>query len=362
MDFTWGFISLFVLFIIPGLLFRRFYFFGEFSKQFGYTLPILKTFGYSLIPGIIIVIGVFPIYEVSVESIDLGRLIDLYKDLSDPDFKFSDHDGTPIKEVLYQTVLPFVGFIYIISAIIGMVSGQTVYLLGLDKGIKFLRFNNHWHYLFYCRNKKAKNQGINNSKKTKFLFSQIDIKVKTETGNKLYTGFLVDYELDPNNGSELSNVVLRNACRYIDSYEKQGEQKSKKRIPIIIPGDLFVIDCQHTLDLNITYVYGEKQDFLNSKGPDNLMGIIGLLFILIIPLFIFELSWIDLKFYEGYFDCNWVSRILYYLSVVMLISSFIPFKLKENSKTYVKITWKEFFVNIIAVFILYGLARLISLI
>lgn len=62
MSITIGFIALFISIVIPGLLFFRFYYYGEFSKQFTTKDQISKIFFFSIIPGIIIQIHSLLIY------------------------------------------------------------------------------------------------------------------------------------------------------------------------------------------------------------------------------------------------------------------------------------------------------------
>ena len=53
MDLAINSILVFLLLILPGLIFRRFYYVGEFSKQFN-SAAWLNSFYVSILPGIVI--------------------------------------------------------------------------------------------------------------------------------------------------------------------------------------------------------------------------------------------------------------------------------------------------------------------
>jgi hypothetical protein len=60
MNFTVGLLLIFLNLILPGLTFLRFYFTGEFSKQFNTRIPLIRLMFYSFFPGFLIqTIGLF---------------------------------------------------------------------------------------------------------------------------------------------------------------------------------------------------------------------------------------------------------------------------------------------------------------
>src|SRR5690554_7532128 len=75
MAITLDFFLLFLLFIIPGLVFKRLYFFGEFSKQFSLKDNAYTILFFSFIPGIF--------FQV------LGYLV--YWLVHDPTFRSEEH-------------------------------------------------------------------------------------------------------------------------------------------------------------------------------------------------------------------------------------------------------------------------------
>ena len=83
MNLTFGFIALFISIIIPGILFRRYYYYGEFSKQFHTKDPVLHSIFLSIIPGVCVQIIVFYILsEMNFFDIENIKIFNIYKDFS----------------------------------------------------------------------------------------------------------------------------------------------------------------------------------------------------------------------------------------------------------------------------------------
>lgn len=83
MNFTFGFIVFFVSIIIPGILFRRFYFYGEFSKQFNTKDPVLHSIYFSIIPGIILQIFGIIIYSFyTPNELNFYNIFIVFRDLT----------------------------------------------------------------------------------------------------------------------------------------------------------------------------------------------------------------------------------------------------------------------------------------
>lgn len=72
MNFTFGLVALFLMLVLPGMIFRRMYFLGEFSKQISIGEPVVKTIIYSTIPSVVIQVLCLYIYDKYILSIDLG--------------------------------------------------------------------------------------------------------------------------------------------------------------------------------------------------------------------------------------------------------------------------------------------------
>ncbi len=282
MEITWGFLLLFTVFIFPGLIIRRLYFFGEFSKQFGYNDPLLKTVAYALVPGLINATAAFLLFDWLFNDIDLGHVFDTYKDLSDNGKRFRDLAEFSMDHHLRKEILPFLLLLYVLAIFMGAVSGQLVRWTAIDTKLKLFRFKNHWFYLFTGEHRRLTKYKPHYDTQNRFLFAKVDIMVESGGKNHLYSGALVDYELDPNDCRELSKVVLKDAHRY-------SKDANNAVVPKAIPGGLFVVDCGNMVNLNLTHVYepdeahaahrqGKMQTWTNWV---NVLALVSLIFVFI---------------------------------------------------------------------------------
>jgi hypothetical protein len=340
MEVSLAFLVILVFILFPGLIFRRLYFYGEFSKEFNTGQNLASLLALSTIPGIIIVILSFILYSYLFVEIDLGEIIDRLKDLNNPDFRLGHSKGSPFNTMIFDKVIPFIGFQYVISFILGTISGRIIRISKLDTKFKILRFKNYWFYIFngqYAGFKKLKHLTQNNQK---HLFTKADILIDTSSNTHLYSGIVIDYELSNNDCCVLNKVYLQNAERY--SLGTEG-----KRVPVKIPGTLLVVDCSSMKNINLTYIYEDAKDFLRSKIP-NLVEIgFGLIYIFLIPLFIFKAESIKLEIYNDYFNLSWYNKILTYLITTQALSLFNPFVKIGEEYQYVK--WKVLCVKFFSI-------------
>jgi len=336
MDISLGFVLILTLILFPGLLFRRLYFYGEFSKQFNSGHSLLWLIAISSVPGILILLSVYWFYSTYFTEIDLGEIVDKFKDIKNPDVRLKKTDGVPLHEVLKTKVAPFIGFLYLISTILGLISGRFIRISGIDTRFKLLRFKNYWFYLFNGHHTKFKKMKHMKEKNKKHLFTKADILVDSNSKTHLYSGIVVDYELVADDCSALSKVMLQNAERY--------SLKEGKRVPVSIPGKILVVDCSTIKNINLTYIYEDATSILKSKTPNNIEVIFGLIIILLIPTFIFQADSINWWVYKGYFSLPWYSKIVAYLLTVQLISLLNPFVKRKGEYRYVN--WKSILAKI----------------
>lgn len=352
MAFTWGFLVLFTVFIIPGLIIRRLYYYGEFSKQFGFSEPLVKLISYALIPGVIHSILTFYFFDSVFIDINLGKLIDTYKNLAAPDFKYGDSNNESIKSLMISGAFPFLGFNYLSAIIIGFFSGRIIRITRLDTTWKIFRYENQWFYLFNGAHSRLRKYKFLKKKKEKFLFTRADILVDSNEGTKLYSGILVDYELREKNCQELSKVVLKDASRY------SKNKVTGKLEPKPIYGDILVVDCMHMLNINLTYIYGASNNFIQSNYRKWIYRFFTILFIFILPFLMFQTQWIEWDWYNEYFQKSIISRIFYYLFIIQAIQVFNP--IIENPIKKGEFQWKKrkhYFANIVFAILVYGIAK-----
>lgn len=352
MDISLGFIVIVTLILIPGLIFRRLYFYGEFSKQFNAGLSLINQVLLSVIPGISIFIIVFFTYHYLFTKIELELIINKIKEINNQSLISADQNhGTLVQSFIDKTG-PFISFLYLISAMFGAISGRVVRISKLDRRFKLLRFRNYWFYLLNGEHYDFKKFKHLKQEQKKHLFTKADILVEQNSDSTLFSGIVVDYELSISDGITLSKLFLQNAERYklID-----GEKK-----PISIPGNLFVVDCSNMKNINLTYIYedgySDSKNILKSKIPGIVDLCFGILFIALIPPFIFKIDSISFRLYKEIFSLDWFRKIFAYFFVVQFLGILYPFS-KQNDE-YKFVTLKLLIFKIISAFILFFIAFL----
>ena len=231
---------IFFLLALPGIIFRRFYYQGEFSKQFQPKQIVISVF-YAFIIGILIIylstlsynqfIAVWnswnPITSEKVKSI----LTECYTTKTSPinlisllfDYKFMK------KLTILSTV------IVSLSWLLATICYKTVRLLRLDIRWKSLSFDNYWYYYFrgeFFKFRSFQKKHI----KSDIVF--VDLLVNLGDGTtKLYSGIVREYYLDKS--GKLSSIHLSNHYTYKENTVK------------VIPGDCFVIPFDKVININI---------------------------------------------------------------------------------------------------------------
>lgn len=337
MDISLGFVVVLTLILFPGLIFRRLYFYGEFSKQFNSGNNILVVIALATIPGIVILTSTYWFYDSFFTKIDLGEIIDKFKDINSSDFRFEQEKVTDLEVLIREKAAPFLGFLYLISTLFGLISGRFIRISRLDTKFKLLRFKNYWFYLFNGQHTGFKKMKHLKEKNKKHLFTKADILIDSNSETLLYSGILVDYELDNNDSTTLSKVMLEKAERY--------SSRDGKRVPVQIPGQILVVDCSSIKNINLTYISEKSKDILTSKIPINTEVIFGLIIILLIPVFIFKIDGINWSIYKTYFSLPWYSKILVFLLTTQFLSLINPF-VKEKDE-YKWVNWLSILAKII---------------
>lgn len=343
MELSLGFIVVLLLIFFPGLIYRRLYYYGEFSKEFKSNFNLFSLLAVSTIPGIINLIIIYFLYDTFFENIDLGEIINTFKNINNEDYRFKKSDTTPIKELINSKALPFVGFLYLSSFILGAVSGRLVRLTRLDTSFKLLRFKNYWFYIFnghHTNFKKMKHLRLANKK---HLFTKADILIDSNSKTHLYSGIVVDYELSDNNCNSLNKIMLQNAKRY--------SHKEGNTISIEIPGNLLIVDCSSMKNINLTYAYEEAKSILKTKLPTIIEIIFGLIILLLIPTFIFKLNFVNLEIYDMYLSLKWYKKIFAFLLIIQILSILKPFEKLDDEYKFLtikgilaRLLWIGFFI------------------
>ena len=247
MDFQVSIIGIILIlaFYLPGYFFRRFYFSGFSTKQFG--------------------LGEW--YDRFFVSIFLGMIIQFLtiKILRD-NFQFNfDTVGEPINQFYNKIMdkkLPDLGYTnfrntifflflsMLFGSAFGFLSRNFIRITKLDVISSTFRFTNIWHYYFRGDIVKTKDfKAI--AKPGKWVSTRADVLVDFEKDEKniLYSGIISQYDLSLKS-DQLERIYLTRATRYSS---KEGKFKP-------IPGDILILKCNRVLNINLSYdfIYNDK--------------------------------------------------------------------------------------------------------
>lgn len=326
MDISLGFVIAFILILFPGLIIRRLFYYGEFSKQFSSGFTLIKLIAVASIPGLINLVCIFFLYNHLISHINLEEIINTCKDLNNPERHLEANSSGSINTTITESVLPFFAFLYTSSLLIGLMTGRLIRITRIDTKFKLLRFKNYWFYAFSGELTSFKKMKHLKEANKKHLFTVADILIDSEGKNNLYSGVVVDYELNENNCQLLSKVVLQHAERF----KQVGDNRERVRIP----GNLFVVDCSKMKNINLTYVYEQRTSFLQSKIPTVVTNALGIVAIVLIPVSIFKTDFISWDWYINYFNLTWYEKTLCYLLAVQLLGVFNPFVKNTDESEY----------------------------
>jgi len=283
-DFT--FIYLFLFFAIPGLVFRKLYYQGEFSKQF-----ISKNWAYTLttsfLLGIIIqfisfysVKGFFQVFGKPISKNYLIRLSD-FKNVKDILEGLSLYDFN-----IYDKKI-FIIFCYtiitcLVSFLSALICWHFVRRLKLDRKYKLLRFGNIWNY--YLRGEIIDFKDFVTIKENKkVLLTLVDIIISDGfSENKLFSGILTQYTIDTNNN--LETITLTDSHLWKKD-KKQDSETYGRNVKTKVKGHCLILDVKKSIDLNLTYVYGDEISNSIRQKAIKIINLIVILFYLIFFIF-----------------------------------------------------------------------------
>ncbi len=230
-----------VLFLIfsSGIVFRRGYYFGEFSQKYIKT-ELIDEVSWSIIPGLLINIGSIFLFEwiagYKVDMKSLGLLITGFNDTASISSTFAN-----IENNLRPIALYFV-LSWIASFLLGRMSLQIIRFLKLDHKFQSLRFANHWYYFFSGEYLEISKQ-YDLRREVDFLLFEVWADMG---GGKLkkYTGFVDEFILSKDGGLET--------------------------IYLLDPEESEAIDAPGSENQDLTEAFPEKEnEKIEAPGPEN---------------------------------------------------------------------------------------------
>ena len=255
---NFAFSSLLILLIlVPGLIFFRFYYSEEFSKEYFKTSPF-EVISTSLIPSV-----VFHLIGGAVSSWTTGYSIDLqtvgFLLIGTNESALIKDSITNIQDNVYLIVkynLLLWGF----AGIAGKASRTIIRRSGLDRKQKLFRFRNRWHYILTGELLQFPRVPMEETDLPDFTF--IDALVETQEGTIIYKGILADYDLT-GSGDGLETIYLIHVeRRYLskDRGDWRYRYRNKKITYYEMPGELFILKYDEIVNLNVTYYALQDED------------------------------------------------------------------------------------------------------
>lgn len=235
----------------------------------------------------------------------------------------------------------------VLGALLGHISQWIVIKTGWDIKFKILRFKNNWSYIFNGKyleierfsNFNSKVQIQNNLVNQEIMMTIADIVVIEGGERKMYSGAVVDYDLDFSDSNSLERIYLKNVHRYKFKSEKEiSENPDQKRFEkILIPGDLFLLETKNMVNINLTYVPSRKKNKPNFKK--NIAGILSpLTFFLILIFSIIIFTGLPKVHFINYlkYELNFIQKLFlsFTLLVVGSIIFYDPIKKAKNQKEF----------------------------
>ncbi len=258
-----------LIFIFPGLLFRKFYFSGDFTKQFqqGNLMErLLWTLFFSTLIITLSVLG-FIFLETytnikTEEYVSYENVKKLFETLSANKLP----EKTDVDKYFYKNYIYLILIIYCISIFSGFVSYKLIRLTNIDSYIPTLRYKNYWYYLI--RSKKINEK---NNSRNKYLYTNADVLIECKDKTELYSGYVQNYFIDPLT-NKLNCIILKDAYKFIavantktedieasienkeNVYERHKVYSDKVIYKKNIPGDILTLFDDRIININLTYV------------------------------------------------------------------------------------------------------------
>lgn len=258
-----------LIFIFPGLLFRKFYFSGDFTKQFNQGNLMERLLWTLFFSALIITLSVlgFTFIEkhtnVKIQQyVSYENVKKLFETLSVN--KLPEKDD--VDKYFYKNYIYLILLIYFISCLIGFVAYKLIRLTNIDSYFPAFRFKNYWHYLI----KSKKINGKKNSR-NKYLYTNADVLIECKEKTELYSGYVQNYFIDPLS-NKLNCIILKDAYKFVsieNDKNKDIEESIKKQENIYeihrvysdktvykkyIPGDILTLFDSRIININLTYV------------------------------------------------------------------------------------------------------------
>lgn len=259
MDFQISIIGIILIlaFYLPGYFFRKMYFSGFSTKQFGmgewYDRFFLSIF-YGMVIQFVTLIILRDNFGFNFSSVSEPVSL-FYKNILES--KLPDIDFVNFGNALFYLFLSM-----LFGGVFGFFLRNVIRITKLDVRTSTFKYANIWHYYFRGDIVRTKDFRKSLNKKGKWVSTRADILLDFEKDerNVLYSGIISQYDLS-HKSDKLERVYLTEAKRY----------NSKEKCFKIIPGDILILDGNRILNINLSYDYlardnGKKSKVLAASG------------------------------------------------------------------------------------------------
>lgn len=235
-----------VFLIVPGVFFKRFYFSGEFTQQFGVGLFADRLIS-SIFWGVIVQL---------ISSLIFSRffgfdLLNIKNDLTESYSNLANNKLPDLEKLNPWMFLAYLILSIVVAVGLGKFLHAFVRLLKFDIYFKTLRFANHWNY--YFRGEFNPTVNVENDEKEKWSSTYVDIVMDGgDQKPKMLQGFLYDYTISTKTG-DLDSIILSNTKKFVKKEGSDIEGTTPFKGFLDIPGDYFIIPYSKIIDLNIRY-------------------------------------------------------------------------------------------------------------
>jgi len=325
------FIVLFIL--IPGVIVRRAFYSGEFSKQFNWTSGGLNHFILSFFLGMVISLAYIKVFNsIAGNQISIEQAIATFDSYFIRQTPTTARNFEGLGTSIYSTYIPVISFLYLFSAAVGLLVHNIVLLTGMDVKTKLFRFSNTWYYLFSGRILQLKKNKEQQLQKIKLQAKYTHLDVLVDEGDKrsLYSGLYFDYDLSHKEANKLEKLYLIKTKRY---KEEQGKMITRN-----IPGEVFTIMGDRILNINATYVFvtndeRKAQRFSRRHGYIAIAtAFVGLFYIYSTIAVIFSINITDNKWAAQLFDQSFWYKFLFLFWLNLALGTLTPFKIDRKEK------------------------------
>tara|TARA_R110002050_G_scaffold84690_1_gene180826 strand:- start:2183 stop:3199 length:1017 start_codon:yes stop_codon:yes gene_type:complete len=321
---------LFIAIIIPGITFRRFYFQGEFTKQFN-SRSLTHGLIASILPGILLQVATVFIYK-NQSYLNSYNLITTYNS-----FKGNSIPTNLFDENVLLDITSYLFILLSLSVLVANLSYRLVRISKADRWSTVMRFSNSWNYYFKGEVKDFPE--YKSIVKGKILEVRADILLRVANEEpRLYAGIVSQHTLQKET-LELKNIYLTKVFLY------KRKNENEKRIPIRIPGDVMILNANDIININLRYVTIPKKSYKGLPGLTLVLFFLGLIFVVMTDVEIFNGSTlfktILIKIYA----------VIYLLFISTLLETFISKKSSEANKRSI-IQGLSFFIFVMTILFL----------